>query len=70
MGMGERGDAFLSRRRHGETVFDMRKLTMIFAIAAALAGCTGEVDHSCHLNPYDSQGSGCEHHQFRGAFRP
>jgi hypothetical protein len=52
----------------------MRKLTMIFAIAAALAGCApgeiGEVDHSCHLNPYDSQGSGCEHHQFRGAWRP
>lgn len=56
-------------------VSDMRKLIMILATAATLlSGCTGEigeVDHSCHLNPYDSQGSGCEHHRlFRGAFRP
>jgi hypothetical protein len=68
--MGERRDAFLWRRRDGETMFDMRKLTMAFAIAAALAGCTGEVDHSCHINPYDSQGSGCEHHHLRVAWRP
>jgi len=51
----------------------LRRLATCLAVAAALAGCAGEigpVDHSCHLNPYDSQGSGCEHNQFRGAWRP
>jgi hypothetical protein len=45
----------------------MRRLIVVLAMAAALAGCApgaiGEVDHSCHTNPWDSQGSGCEHHQ-------
>jgi hypothetical protein len=30
----------------------------------------GLADHSCHLDPYDSQGSGCEHSPIRGAWRP
>jgi hypothetical protein len=41
----------------------MRKLMSILAIAAALVGCApgeiGEVDHCCHVNPYDELGSGC-----------
>jgi hypothetical protein len=42
----------------------MRRLIVVLAMVAALAGCApGEVDHSCHTNPWDSQGSGCEHHQ-------
>jgi hypothetical protein len=45
----------------------MRILIMVLAVAGVLAGCApgevGDVDHSCHTNPYDSQGSGCEHHQ-------
>jgi hypothetical protein len=52
----------------------MRELVMTLLIAAALASCAGveigPVDHSCHLDPYDSQGSGCEHPPFRGAWRP
>ena len=46
----------------------MRILLVVLALAGVLAGCTrgeiGDVDHSCHTNPIDSQGSGCEHHQF------
>lgn len=48
---------------YGTMVLSMRKLTRILAVAALLAGCTGEigpVDHSCHVNPYDELGSGCE----------
>jgi hypothetical protein len=45
----------------------MRKLMMALMIAATMAGCAGgangPVDHSCHTNPQDSQGSGCEHQQ-------
>jgi hypothetical protein len=45
----------------------MRKLMLALMIAATVAGCaggvSGPVDHSCHTNPQDSQGSGCEHHQ-------
>jgi hypothetical protein len=52
----------------------MRELVMTLLIATALASCAGveigPVDHSCHLDPYDSQGSGCEHPPFRGAWRP
>lgn len=39
---------------------------MTVAVAMLLAGCAGpigDVDHSCHVNPYDEQGSGCERHQ-------
>jgi hypothetical protein len=46
----------------------MPKFVIILLVAAALAGCTrggevGDVDHSCHGNPAQSQDSGCEHHQ-------
>jgi len=57
----------------------MRNLVMTLAIAAAMAGCgaaqsgpvgaTGPVDHSCHSNPQDSQGSGCEHQLLRRGLR-
>jgi len=53
----------------------MRIFLMTLVIAAAVASCapdgttlvgeTGGVDHSCHSNPKDSQGSGCDHrHHF------
>ena len=42
---------------------NMRKLMTILTLSAALAGCAageiGDVDHSCHVNPYDELGSGC-----------
>jgi hypothetical protein len=42
----------------------MRKLMIVLLSALALAGCArGDVDHSCHGNPAQSQDSGCEHHQ-------
>jgi hypothetical protein len=70
MGIDGRGFAFSTcRSGFRRTVPSMCKLMMILAVAALLAGCTGEigeVDHSCHVNPYDSQGSGCEHHHLRG----
>jgi hypothetical protein len=64
-GTSERGGAFspssggfLTRQ-----VANMRKLMSILAITAALVGCApgeiGEVDHSCHVNPYDELGSSC-----------
>jgi hypothetical protein len=49
----------------------MRNLVMTLLIAVTLASCAGveigPIDHSCHLDPYDSQGWGCEHSPFRGA---
>jgi hypothetical protein len=49
----------------------MRGFIIILAIAAALAGCApgeiGDVDHSCHVNPYDQLGSGCARLHPRGA---
>jgi hypothetical protein len=39
---------------------------LMLLTAATLAGCSGEVgdvDHSCPVNSYQEQGSGCEHHQ-------
>jgi hypothetical protein len=45
----------------------MRILLMVLGLVGVLAGCAhgelGDVDHSCHANPIQSQGSGCEHHQ-------
>ena len=41
----------------------MHELIRILTLIALLTACTGEigpVDHSCHVNPYDELGSGCE----------
>jgi hypothetical protein len=64
----------MSCRVLGAVKSSMRNLVMTLLIAVTLASCAGveigPVDHSCHLDPYDSQGSGCEHSPFRGAWRP
>jgi hypothetical protein len=52
-------------------VVNMCKLMTILPLSAALAGCAsaeiGDVDHSCHVNPYDELGSGCAHLRPRDA---
>jgi hypothetical protein len=56
------------------TVAGMRGLVAVLAIVVWLAGCAageiGEVDHSCHVNPYDELGSGCAHIRPRAARLP
>ena len=64
--LGSADDKLAWRRA---TTADLRKLVLTVAIAAAVASCAGPVDHSCHTNPQDSQGSGCEHHRFGGPGR-
>jgi hypothetical protein len=44
----------------------MRCLAMILLVAGGLVACDGvaigPVDHSCHVNPQLSRGSGCSEH--------
>jgi hypothetical protein len=44
----------------------MRYLTIVLLVAGGLAACNGAavgpVDHSCHVNPGLSHGSGCGEH--------